>query len=96
MNLEQFIQFNAALFTAFPDSYFTIDDMIVKGDKVVTRYTLKGTHKNEYMGIAPTGKQITVRGVSIDRIAEGKDVETWDYPDTLGAMIQLGVIPDLS
>ena len=84
MNLGQFIEYNAALFTAFPDSHFTID------------YTLKGTHKNEYMGISPTGKQIEVKGVSIDRFVEGKDVETWDFPDTLGAMMQIGAIPSAS
>ena len=93
MNLEQFIQYNAALFTAFPDSCFTIDDMIVAADKVITRYTLRGTHQKEYMGMAPTGKQIAVKGISIDRFSKGKDVETWDFPDTLGAMMQLGAIP---
>jgi steroid delta-isomerase-like uncharacterized protein len=96
MNLGQFIEYNAALFTAFPDSHFTIDDMIAAEDKVITRYTLRGTHKNEYMGIPPTGKQIEVKGVSIDRFVEGKDVETWDFPDTLGAMMQIGAIPSAS
>jgi predicted ester cyclase len=96
MNLEQFIQYNAAIFTAFPDTYFTIDDMIVKGDKVVTRYTMNGTFKKEYKGIAPTGKEISIKGVSIDRISKGRAVETWDYPDMLSVMIQLGIIPDLS
>jgi steroid delta-isomerase-like uncharacterized protein len=96
MNLEQFIQYNAVIFTAFPDTYFTIDEMIVKEDKVVTRYTMRGTFKKEYRGIAPTGKQIAIKGVSIDRIAKGRVVETWDYPDLLSVMIQLGVIPDLS
>ena len=62
----------------------------------MTRYTMKGTFKKEYKGIAPTGKQITVKGVSIDRIAKGRDVETWDYPDMLSVIIQLGVIPDIS
>jgi predicted ester cyclase len=93
MNLEQFLQYNATLLAAFPDSTFTVEDMIVEGDKVTTRYTMRGTHKNEYMGIAPTGKQITVKGVSIDRISGGRSVETWDYPDIFGAMQQLGVIP---
>ncbi len=93
MNLEQFIQYNATIFTAFPDMRFTIDDMIAEGDKVVARYTLKGTFKKEYQGIAPTGKQITAKGVSIDRIVKGRDVETWDFPDMLSIMTQLGAIP---
>jgi steroid delta-isomerase-like uncharacterized protein len=96
MTLDQFIQYNAALFTAFPDTYFTIDDMIVTDDKVVTRYTMKGTFKKGYMGITPTGKQFAIKGVSIDGIDKGRIVVTWDYPDMLSAMIQLGVIPDLS
>jgi len=93
MNLEQFIEYNAVLLAAFPDTTFMVEDMIMEGDKVATRYTMRGTHKNEYRGIAPTGKKITVKGISIDRIAGGRDVETWDFPDTLGAMQQLGVIP---
>ena len=93
MNLEQFIQYNATLLAAFPDSSFTVEDMVAEGDKVVTRYIMRGSHKKEYRGIAPTLKQITVKGVSIDRIARSKVIETWDYPDIFGAMQQLGVIP---
>jgi len=93
MNLDQFLQYNAILLAAFPDSNFTVEDMIAQGDKVVTRYVMQGTHRNEYRGIAPTLKKITVKGVSIDRVAQGKVIETWDYPDVFGAMQQLGVIP---
>jgi predicted ester cyclase len=93
MNLEQFIQYNATIFTAFPDMRFAIDDMIAEGDKVAVRYTLKGTFKKEYQGIIPTGKQIVAKGVSIERIVKGRDVETWDFPDMLSIMTQLGAIP---
>jgi len=92
-NLEQFIEYNAVLLAAFPDSSFTVDDIIAEDDKVAARYTMRGTHEKEFMGIPPTRKFITVEGISIDRFVDGKDIETWDFPDTFGAMQQLGVIP---
>jgi predicted ester cyclase len=70
--------------------------MIAEGDKVVTRYTARFTHKGAFMGIPPTGKQIVARGVEINRIKDGKIVETWDFMDYLGVMTQLGVIPGAS
>ena len=96
MNLEQFIQYNATIFTAFPDMRFTVDDIFAIGDRVACRYSMKGTFKKAYHGIAPTGKQIMIKGAAIDRFVKGRDVETWDYPDMLSVMIQLGVIPDIS
>jgi predicted ester cyclase len=81
------------LFSAFPDMHWTIDDMIVEGDKVAVRYTMTGTHKGALMGIPPTNKKITISVIGIDRIAGGKFIEGWDRMDTLGMMQQLGVIP---
>jgi steroid delta-isomerase-like uncharacterized protein len=80
-------------FSAFPDQHFTIDDMIVEGDKLAARYTITGTHKGEYMGAPPTNKKITIRAITIDRFAGGKIVEEWGMMDTLGLMQQLGVVP---
>ena len=79
--------------TAFPDLHFTIEDQIAEGDKVVNRVTARGTHQGELMGIPPTGKQMTVSGITIDRVAGGKLVESWATWDFLGLMQQLGVIP---
>lgn len=93
MNREQFIQFWNAMSAAFPDLKFSIDDMVAEGDKVVTRYTMQGTHKGPWRGIPPTGKQVVIKGVSIDKIVGGKVVESWDFPDSMGMMTQLGVIP---
>jgi len=59
----------------------------------VTRWTYRGTHKSELMGIAPTGKQVTVTGICIDRIVGGKIAEEWGEMDNLGMMQQLGVVP---
>jgi steroid delta-isomerase-like uncharacterized protein len=79
---------------AFPDFHSTIEDQIAEGDKVVTRWTMRGTHNGEFRGIAPTGEQITVTGIGIFRFSdEGKVVESWDNFDQLGMMRQLGAIP---
>ena len=86
-------EIHTTLRTAFPDISVTVEDMIAEGDKVVTRWTIRGTHKGELMGIAPTGKQITEEGIEIFRIAGGKIVEIRLIHDRLGLMQQLGVIP---
>ncbi len=86
-------QFIRTYRSAFPDVHFTIDDMIVEGYKVAARYTGRGTHQGELMGIPPTGKQVTVTGIVICRIADGKLAEAWGNFDELGMLQQLGVIP---
>jgi len=79
--------------TAFPDARITIEEQFAEGDKVTTRWTGRGTHKGELMGIAPTGKQVTVSGIEIDRIVGGKFVEGWVNWDALGMLQQLGAVP---
>ena len=77
------------LLTAFPDLHLTIEDMFGEGDRVVGRYTYRGTHKGDFMGIPPTGKQVAVTGISIMRVANGKFLEEWINTDL---MQQLGVV----
>ena len=79
--------------TAFPDAQAAVEDQISEGDRVVTRWTLAGTHRGELMGIAPTGKKIEVAVITINRIAGGKAAEVWELVDQLGMMQQLGVVP---
>jgi steroid delta-isomerase-like uncharacterized protein len=82
--------------TSFPDAFWRVDDMLVADDQVVTRWTGSGTHKVELPGnpsIPPTGKQVSVQGVWIHRVAGGVIVESWNVWDTLGMLQQLGVIP---
>ena len=86
-------QFTEEWFKAFPDFHITIDDIVVEGDKVATRWTWTGTHKGTYMGIPPSNKKVTTWVISIDRIVNSKVVEEWERSDTLGTMQQLGVIP---
>ena len=86
-------QFVTIYRTAYPDTHFVVEDQIAEGDRVVTRWTAQGTHRGELMGIPPTGKRVTVTGITIDRIVGGKIVETWNNFDALGQLQQLGVIP---
>ncbi len=92
---EGYKQAVTMLRTAFPDYHITIDDMIAEGDKVVLRLHWSGTHKGEFMGIPPTGKHITVEGISIHRIEGGKIVEQKGMVDSMSMMQQLGVVPPL-
>jgi predicted ester cyclase len=91
--LKDYKQWWSENYNAFPDLHFTLDDMVVEGDKVVSRYTMTGTHKGEIMGIPPTNKKVTNWMIEIDHVAGGKLMEGWVRWDTLGLMQQLGVIP---
>jgi predicted ester cyclase len=93
MNFEQYQKNTIGLLIAFPDLTMTVEDMIAAGDKVVTRYTARGTHKGPFMGVAATGKRFTMGAVGIARFVGGKAVEGWGFQDTFGLMQQLGVIP---
>jgi len=87
-------QFVMVYRTAFPDTHFTIEDLIAEADSVVTRWTATGTQAGPLMNIPPTGKQVTVQGISITRYAaNGKAVQAWTSFDQLGMLQQLGVIP---
>lgn len=79
--------------TGFPDGQMIIDDLFAEEDKVVIRMTWRGTHKGEFYGIAPTGKQVNVTSIGIDRVANGKIVEGCGEVDMLGMYQQLGAIP---
>ena len=92
---EGFKQFVNMYLSAFPDLQFTIEDMVAEGDKVVTRYTARGTHRGDLQGIPPTGKPATVTGIVISRYEGGKSVEGWLEFDALGMMQQLGVVPSM-
>lgn len=78
--------------SAFPDLHIAIDDLVAEGEKVVTRCTATGTHKGEFMGIAPTGKRMTLPIIVITRFEAGKAVEDWEVYDGLGLMQQLGAV----
>ena len=76
---------------AFPDAAHSIDDMIAEGDKIAFRATTRGIHRGEFMGIQPTGNDITVTFDGFCQIRDGKIVEWWSEYDALGLMMQLGM-----
>lgn len=86
-------QVATAIIGAFPDRQITHHDAIAEGDKVLIRWSMRGTHEGDLMGIPPTGKSITVTGFDYFRIEGGKIAEMWQEADQLGMMQQLGVIP---
>jgi predicted ester cyclase len=77
----------------FPNVISTIEDLIAEGDKVVARWRSRATHQGDYMGIAPTGKEVEFTGISIYRIDGGKIAQSWSIEDQLGLMRQIGVVP---
>ena len=76
----------------FPDVISTIEDLIAEGDKVVARWRSRATHRGNYMGIAPSGKEVQFMGISLYRIEEGKIAESWTVEDQYGLMRQIGAI----
>jgi steroid delta-isomerase-like uncharacterized protein len=76
------------------DQISTIEDLVAADDKVACRWSWRGTHDGAAFGIAPTGKTLTLGGICIYRIANGKIEEEWNYADVLGIMQQLGLGPE--
>jgi steroid delta-isomerase-like uncharacterized protein len=92
---EALMQMFAVWGTSFPDARVTIEEMVGEGDLVAKRWTYRGTHTGEFMGIPATGKEIAMTAITIYRISGGKVAECWWNYDSLGVMQQLGVIPPL-
>ncbi len=96
VDLKTYIQQYEEFLKTFPDGKETIDDLIAEGDYVVARTTFRGTNRgaNPMMGITtPTNKQVVLPAVSILRLSpDSKIVERWDEYDTLGVMVQLGLM----
>jgi steroid delta-isomerase-like uncharacterized protein len=78
---------------AFPDFRLTIDVVVAEDDRVAVRWTATGTQRGEFQGIATTGRRVTITGIEIDRVADGRVVETWTEFDRLGFLQQLGAAP---
>jgi len=82
-----------ALFAAFPDGRWELEDLVAEGDKVAVRDTFHGTHQGAFMGLPPTGRRVTIGGMHLFALAEGQIVDHWNQRDQLGLMQQLGVVP---
>ena len=89
--IEAFKQFVGAIHSTFPDINFSVEDLAAEEETVAIRWTMTGTHNNEFMGIAATGKQFTVKGATFTRLSNEKMSEAWLYWDRLGMLEQLGV-----
>ena len=79
--------------TACPDLQCTVEDVVDEGDKVALRWVSRGTHKGDLMGVAATGKQVTFRGIQMQRISNGRIEEEWAGFNTLGALQEIGALP---
>jgi predicted ester cyclase len=78
----------------FPDVVSTIEDLIAEGDKVVARWRSRATHRGEYVGVPPTGKEVEFTGISVYRIEGDRIGESWTIEDELGLRRQLGAVPE--
>jgi len=87
---EGFKKVAQTFYSAFPDLKSTIEDIIAADDKVVVRWVTRGTHSGSFMGIAPTNRQVTVTGITIDRIADGKIAESWTSWNVMDLIQQIG------
>src|SRR5215203_1230394 len=90
---EEFRDGVLAMLSAFSDRQVVIADQVIAGDKVSTRWTATGVHSGPFNGIPATGRQVSMTGISIDRIDDGKIVESWEVTDDAGLLRQLGVMP---
>lgn len=79
---------------AFPDFVITVEDIVAEGDRVMTRWTARGTHQGPLMDVPPTGKKVEMTGITFNRVADGKIIEQRENADMLGLRQQLGVIPE--
>ena len=92
LDSESFKQFGMAFYFAFANGQHIFDEVVVSEDRVVTCGTFTATHLGEFQGLPPTGKQISLSVMHIDRVEDGKTVEHWGQGDALGLMQQLGIV----
>ncbi|MBL8907346.1 MAG: ester cyclase [Rhizobiales bacterium] len=80
---------------AFPDLSYTVEDQIAEGDLVVTRFSARGTHRGPFLGAAPTGRIVSYSGIDINRVREGRIVESWVNYDALALLQQMGLVNEV-
>lgn len=90
---EGYRTFFRALTAAFPDAHLAPVATVADEDKIAFAYTLTGTHRGDFNGVAPTGQRIDVRGLQIGRFEGGQIVERWGSSDELGILKQIGAAP---
>lgn len=91
---EEMKEYVGVFHRAFPDFRVTLEDQIAEGERVANRWTVRGTHRGEFQGVAPTGREVEFTGIHVSRVnGEGKLQESWENYDALGLMRQLGALP---
>jgi steroid delta-isomerase-like uncharacterized protein len=90
---DNFLQFLGAMHAGVPDGHTTIEKMVAEGDQVAKYWTLRGTHSGELFGVPATGQAVSLQGMSIYRIDDGRVTDIWWTTDTLGLLQQIGVAP---
>jgi steroid delta-isomerase-like uncharacterized protein len=93
MDREGLKQTSLLFHSAFPDQHTSLGDLFADGDRVAARFAFRGTHQGDFQGIPPTGRAVTMDGMGIWQIADGKIAEHWVQFDALGLMQQIGAIP---
>jgi steroid delta-isomerase-like uncharacterized protein len=78
---------------AFPDMHWSVEEQLTDGDRVLTRFEWTGTHRGAFLGVPATGRPVKVWGMVIDRVQDGRIKDTRILMDTLGLLMQLGVVP---
>ena len=94
LDSEAWTQFIASFTEAFPDLRLKVEDVFSVGDMLAARISFQGTHRGEFQGIPPTGKEVAFSSIEIDRVVGGKVEEHWFELDLLGLMQQLGALPE--
>ena len=89
MPRAQFSAMAGMMMTIFPDVQVTVRDQVAEGDKVVSRWTATGTHQGDFLGVAPTGKRVTIKATHIHQIKDGRICALWEEIDLLGLRQQL-------
>lgn len=94
LGTDALIEFFASLQLGFPDFRARLDELVPAGDRITVRFTFSGTHTGEFMGLAPTGRRVTMSGIDLLRVADGRIIELWGHEDWLGLLQQLGHAPE--
>ena len=90
---ESYLRALEMYYAALPDHTVTIEEMVAEGDRVATRWMVRGTHQGELMGVPPTNRVVEVEGLTINRVVDGKIIEQWEIADMATLMQQIGAMP---
>lgn len=96
MNVDEWAGMGEMMYAAFPDGKHTVHETLEIGDRVVLRGSFSGTHSGDFMGMPPSGKDITITFLNLDRFADAKLVEHRAEIDMLGLLQQLGAVPSMA